>query len=435
MKLADIMPSDIAANLMGPVVRSLILKHFRSVPSGRIDFDNPTFMVGRNGSGKSNIADAFAFLAEAMVSPLHEVLDRRGGIASLLHKTPNKNFPANLGIAIECDYGETLKIGIENFESLSSDELKRTISIIRYAFEIKPLPEYRFQVDREQCICTRFDGSKAWFDRRGATLRTNVGPSAGGKLNLFVAENLALPIMGSIGAFSPVLLVLRDMRVYSIEPSRLREMQAPDSGASLRRDGTNAASVLEEIKRRRPQDVPRIEQFLSAIVPGISSVSIRHHGQKLTLEFVQKWDETKQLTFEAFNMSDGTLRAFALLLAVFQRETPSLILVEEPEASLHPAATGAVLDLLRHASKQMQVIVSTHSPEILDAKWIEDRHLRVVTWEKGATAVSKISEMSRKALQQHLMGAGELLRSEALEAGSLFEDVGQVPSPLFEEVG
>jgi predicted ATPase len=422
--------------MMGPIVRNLILKHFRSVPSGRIDFDNPTFMVGRNGSGKSNIADAFAFLSEAMVSPLHAVLDRRGGIASILHKTPDKNLPNTLGIAIECDYGEVLKSGIANFKSLYPDT-NRNIVVLRYAFEIKALPEYRFEVDREQCIVTRFDGSKGWFDRRHKGLETNVGPFAGKTTEMIAipVENLALPMMSFINEFHPVLQILRSMRVYSIEPSRLREMQDPDSGASLRRDGTNAASVLEEIKRRMPQDIPRIEQFLSVIVPGTSSVSTMHHGQKLTLEFVHKWDETKQLNFEAFNMSDGTLRAFALLLAVFQRERPSLILVEEPEASLHPAAMGAVLDLLRHASKQMQVIVSTHSPEILDAKWIEDRHLRVVTWEKGDTAVSKISEMSRKALQQHLMGAGELLRSEALEAGSLFEDVGQVPSPLFEEVG
>src|SRR5581483_1763728 len=118
---------------MGPVVRRLILKNFRSVSSGHIDFDNPTFLVGLNGSGKSNIADALAFLSDAMISPLHEVLDRRGGLANLLHKTPN-DLPAMLGMAVELDYGESLKIGIENFEDLKSDELGSTISSIHYAF-------------------------------------------------------------------------------------------------------------------------------------------------------------------------------------------------------------------------------------------------------------------------------------------------------------
>src|SRR5262249_8432774 len=127
-------------------------------------------------------------------------------------------------------------------------------------------------------------------------------------------------------------------------------------------------------------------------------------------------------------------RAFGLLLAVFQRERMSLIVVEEPEASIHPAAAGAVLDLLYHASREMQVVVSTHSPEILDAKWISDNHLRVVQWQGGVTSVSRISGMSRKALQDHLMQAGELMRSEALEPDSLFEDAPEKQAHLFEEV-
>jgi predicted ATPase len=100
---------------------------------------------------------------------------------------------------------------------------------------------------------------------------------------------------------------------------------------------------------------------------------------------------------------------------------PSLIAVEEPEANLHPGALESVLDLLYHASSHMQVVVTTHSPELLDAKWITDRHLRLVEWSEGATRVSTLSDASRKALQGHLMGAGEQLRSNALEAAPLFE--------------
>ena len=65
---------------MEPILRSLILKRFRSIPAETVPFGNPTFLVGQNGSGKSNFVDAFAFLAEAMASPLQAVFDRRGGI-------------------------------------------------------------------------------------------------------------------------------------------------------------------------------------------------------------------------------------------------------------------------------------------------------------------------------------------------------------------
>ena len=123
-------------------------------------------------------------------------------------------------------------------------------------------------------------------------------------------------------------------------------------------------------------------------------------------------------------MSDGTLRAIGLLAAVFQRPAPSLLVVEEPEATIHPGALESVLDLLRHASKHMQVVITTHSPDLLDAKWIADRHLRIVEWNEGATRVAPVSDSTRKALQGHLMGAGELLRSNALEPRDFLQKSG-----------
>jgi predicted ATPase len=232
--------------------------------------------------------------------------------------------------------------------------------------------------------------------------------------------------------FLNVQQVLRSMRVYSIEPAKLREMQDPDVGSTLRSDGSNAASVLAELARDSPEDVRRICEILASIVPGTKRVRTVKYGKQLSLRFTQEWGEQKRLPFEAFSMSDGTLRALGLLLAVYQRPTPSLIVIEEPEATIHPGALGAILDVLRVASRKMQVIVTTHSPDVLDAKWIEAKNLRVVNWDKGSTQVAGISEMSKKALQDHLMGAGELLRSNALIAPELFEDIQQLS--LFEDV-
>ena len=133
-------------------------------------------------------------------------------------------------------------------------------------------------------------------------------------------------------------------------------------------------------------------------------------------------------------MSDGTLRALGLILATFQAPRPSVIVIEEPEATIHPGALGAILDLLHSASKMAQVVVTTHSPEVLDAEWIEDRHLRVVEWRNGATRVERVSKACRESIQEHLMGAGELLRSDALEAEPFFADLERLAHlQLFEE--
>jgi predicted ATPase len=411
---------------MPAVVQRLILKRFRSVPSGRIDFDNPTFLVGRNGSGKSNIADALAFLSESMIVPLPGVFARRGGISVVRNRTAGRSFPPNLGLAVECG----------TIDQLRELGIRGDIESARYAFEIKALADYRFEVLREQVIVRWKDGTKEWFDRRKGGIQSNVEPLQGSQTTQFFDPSaLALPVFAGLHPFGSIHQVLRLMRVYSIDPSKLREMQDPEAGDSLKPDGSNATSVLQEIQRRSPHSIERIGELLSSIVPKTARVRTVQHGKKLALQFTQQWAEKKKLDFESFNMSDGTLRGFGLLLAIFQKDSPSLIVVEEPEASIHPGAAGTILDLLRAATRQMQVVVSTHSPEILDAKWIEERHLRVIEWKEGATQILPISEVSRKALNAHLMGAGELLRSGVLEP-----EEPQLPAPvdvqtnLFEEL-
>ena len=392
---------------MEPTIKQLVLKRFRSIPSERITFDNPTIFVGRNGSGKSNLVSAFSFLADAMASPLQAVFDKAGGISTVRNRSSGRSYPPNLGLRV--DFGRLNGKAVSGF----------------YAFEVRALKNYGFSVVREQCSIGR-----AWFDRIGTKFTSNVG----GMKPALDPASLSLPLVGGEAKFAPVLRTLAAMRVYSIEPGKLREMQDPDSGTSLKPDGGNVTSVLKEIERQAVGDFQRISEILATIVPNTKRVQVKKHGKNLSLEFTQEWGERKRLKFEGFSMSDGTLRAIGLLAAVFQRPVPSLIAVEEPEATIHPGSLESVLDLLRHASKHMQVVITTHSPELLDAKWITDSHLRIVEWTEGATRVAPVSDATSKALRDHLMGAGELLRSSALDPASLFDrEESLLQGDLFED--
>ena len=371
---------------MGPLVQTLILKRFRSIPSESVDFDNPTFLVGRNGSGKSNLVDAFDFLAEAMTAPLQAVFDKRGGISVVRNRTARRSYPPNLGLGVV-------------FGKINGDVVRS-----RYAFEVRALKNYGFEVFREQCVVDGPENQRHFFDRIKDTFRSNIE----GIRPVLDPPSLALPVVAGEARFAPVLRTLSAMHTYAIDPGKLREMQDPDSGLSLKSDGSNVASVLEEIRRQAPEDITRIGELLASIVPNITHVGPIKHGNKLSLEFTQEWGDKKRLKFEALSMSDGTLRSLGLLTAVFQRPAPTLIVIEEPEITMHPGALGAVLDLIRHAARSMQVIVTTHSPDVLDAEWLQDRHIRIVDWQEGATRLTPLSSGSREALQEHLMSAGEL---------------------------
>src|SRR5262245_4149872 len=140
---------------MEPLVRKLILKRFRSFVAETVHFDNPTFLVGRNGSGKSNFRDAIDFLAEAMASPLHTVFDRRGGNALVRNRTLVKGHPANLGLGVELG---------------AMGELKGA----HYAFEVRAKKNDGFEVVREQCIVYPQRGEPILFDRSRDRFRTNL---------------------------------------------------------------------------------------------------------------------------------------------------------------------------------------------------------------------------------------------------------------------
>lgn len=385
--------------MKSPPITKIVIKRFRSFPAATLAFDNPLFLVGRNGSGKSNLSDVFSFVSEAMSSPLQAVFDRRGGISAVRNRSSGQQgYPPNLGLAFE--FGPIN--GIEGG---------------RFAFEVKALPNYGYRIVHEQCLVRKKDGNRWWFDRR-EKWKSNVE----GLTPALEPSALALPLVGGDERFAPIFKVLGAMRVYSIEPSKLREMQDPDSGVSLRPDGSNAASVLQELLRGEGASATKTEinRILESIVPATKAVSPRKHGNKLSMSFSQEWGEKKKLTFDAFNMSDGTLRSLGLIMAVFQKPSPNILVIEEPEATIHPGALGAVLDLIRKAAKTMQVVVTTHSPELLDAKWITDANLRIVAWQEGASHLLPPSEATREAMRRHLMGAGELLRSNALHADELF---------------
>ena len=396
-----------------PDIRRLVLERFRSIPSACINFDNPTIFVGRNGSGKSNLISAFSFLADAMRSPLRTVLDRAGGLSAVRNRSAGGGHPPKVGMRV--DLAGRLGIAESSF----------------YAFEIKSRPNHGFSVSREQCVVQAGE-TRFWFDRNGTRFRSNVTGLTGLPID---DASLILPLVGNFKSFWMVWRVLADLHVYAIDPGALRKMQEPDPGFVLRPDGGNAASVLREIEKQTPKTFALIADVLATIVPNLDGVSVKAHGKNLALQFTQQWgsEKPRRLKFDSSDMSDGTLRALGILAALFQHNGAVLIAIEEPEATIHPGAMESILDVLLAASDSTQIVMTTHSPELLDAKWITERHLRVVDWREGATHIAPVADANRIAIRQHLMGAGELLRSNALEPAPS-EGANQPRPQLFDSI-
>jgi predicted ATPase len=210
------------------------------------------------------------------------------------------------------------------------------------------------------------------------------------------------------------------MGFYSLNPDRIRDLQSPDAGELLARDGSNITSVLAQLKKNNRNRKTRIEEYLSKVVPGVRGVDVKVIGPKETLEFRQQVAGSKNpWHFLAANMSDGTVRALGILVALFQSGNGAgprvpLVGIEEPEIALHPAAAGLLRDGLREASRSTQVIVTSHSGDLLDDEQLDADSILAVYAEGGSTHIAPLDRAGRAALLNRLYTPGELLRMDQL---------------------
>lgn len=375
---------------MIPRIRMVHIQNYKSIARAKAALEPFTVLVGPNGSGKSNFIDALAFVQESLSGSIELAFKSRGGIRAV--RRISGGHPTHIGIRLVLD--------LEN--DLSAD----------YAFEIAARPTERFRVARERCVVRRFMGGETGFEIIDGTFKKEIP----GIRPQVAPDRLALFAASATDEFRPVYDFLTAMRFYSIVPSRLRELQDPDPGDFLKRDGSNAAAVLKRLKEESggTDRYDRLCRLLSQVAEGVNRVEYRTVGQKHALQFKQDVGSEEPWTFEALNMSDGTLRVLGVLLAVYQLGRHSLVAIEEPEATVHPALAELVAEVLVDAANERQVLLTTHSPDILDQKDLGDGAIRVVTMQRGNTLISHLSGSSREAIRERSYTPGELLRSDEL---------------------
>jgi predicted ATPase len=135
-----------------------------------------------------------------------------------------------------------------------------------------------------------------------------------------VDDRLYLVNAAGLPQFRPVFDALSHIGVYNINPELVRQLQAPDRGDILKRDGRNLSGVLAQLDRpEHAERKQRIVDFLERVVPGLSGVQRKAIGHMETIEFRQRVEgQAEPWRFPAINMSDGTLRALGVLVALFQ---------------------------------------------------------------------------------------------------------------------
>ena len=172
--------------------------------------------------------------------------------------------------------------------------------------------------------------------------------------------------------------------------------------------GEELAAFLNTLKSLDPRQFKAVEKALHMIVPSVTGIDVDVNS----LGEVDLWLTEGNLRLPARVVSEGTLRVLGLLALSGAKEPPSLVGLEEPENGIHPRRVRDVAELLKTRSKsgESQLIVTTHSPVLLDL--LPDDSLFVCRKEDGRTTIAPLASYGPLWQQERQEDVDEALHEQ-----------------------
>ncbi|WP_048448829.1 AAA family ATPase [Methylobacterium tarhaniae] len=354
------------------MLSKLELDGFRSIASEKLDFRPVNILIGPNGAGKSNLIAFFRMLSFMLSTEqgLARYVAQTGGASSLLHNGPKITTAIRAHLMLETVQG-------------TND----------YEFELDYAASDSFYFERERC---RFSAAGKPTNPRWIDL--GVGHTA--------PKLLDAPQEAARKTQRTILSLLRGVQVYQFHDTsseaRVKQRWLVEDNRYLRGDASNLAAFLLRLHDQYPSYYRRICETLRQIAPFFEDFVLEPEGERVLL----RWRETRSdLVFGPHQMSDGTIRAVALLTLLLQppQLLPSMIVLDEPELGLHPAAVRVVAGLVHAASVSRQCFVATQSPEFLNEFNVED--IIVVERQDGASRLRRLpQEHFERWLDEYSLG-------------------------------
>lgn len=351
-------------------------------------------LIGANGSGKSNLIEAFELLAATPFDLVQAVRDG-GGALEWLWKGPNETRVARI---------ETILA-----HSVTGRPLRYAMAFANAANRFEIIDE---AIGEESIFYYRFLNGHPIINAKDEN--GNFKERFVQKESLYTDQSIlsqrkdpeAYPEITWLGRYFSDFLFLREWSFGRYTPVRKPQSTSLPNNRLLS-DCSNLANVLNKIEH---SNVMALDGLIRRYLPRFSRLTTLVDGGSIQF-FLHERDLSRPIP--AARLSDGTLRFLAILAALLVETPPSLLCIEEPELGQHPDAVILIAELLKEASKRTQMLITTHSEALISA--LSDEPQAVLVCENQGFG-TEIHRIDRDKMQEWLetYSLGDLWRSGEL---------------------
>jgi predicted ATPase len=350
------------------MLTTLAVSGYRSLRDLGLSLDRLNLVTGPNGSGKSNLYRALRLLAETAQGRVIPSLAREGGLQSTLWAGPESLSRAVVRGERPVQ-GLVRKGPVSVRLGFSSDEFSYAIDL-----GLPPPPAGAFGHDPEikrECLWNgaTLRPSAILVDRRGPLVRTRAPKGEWIVITHQLASFDSMMTHCADPRTTPEMLMLREtMRAWRFYDHFRTDATAPARTPQigthtpvLSHDGADLAAAVQTIREIGDSDA--LDEAVDDAFPG-SRVAVRITDGWFELEMEQ---HGLLRSLKAAELSDGTLRYLLWVAALLTPRPPGLLVLNEPETSLHPDLLPPLGRLIAQTAQRSQVLVVSHAPALVDA--------------------------------------------------------------------
>jgi len=385
------------------VIKRLGVRNYKSLKDLDIELGKRNVLVGPNMSGKTNFIDCLKFLTNMCISGVIQAFLNRGGFPEVVWKGGGGG-------------GESI-----SFHLIIEQELNENASPKTFEYEISIVGSQTglISIEREHLMVKKGNQVSTLIDLRNGKGKIT---HADGQI-AFASEDpnrsaLEFSVPGWEGMEFKYPISL--WRYYHLSPAVFKQANAAVSQQYLTETGENFSSWFMTLQTNYPDEFNLIRQVAKDSLQGLEEILIP--PTQFATTYMTTREKYLKRPVNIWHMSDGELIFLAWLSLIFAPASfgAPLFCIEELENHLHPRLLEILVEVVNQRQRELdpktaQIVVTTHSPYLVDRINIED----LIVFEKsdGATKYTKPSSKAhlKELLVRKELGLGELWYSGALE--------------------